>query len=661
MRGNVAIVAPVLACYDAISAAARDMFSALTRMRGVGVTLLTQRNDFADVPARTVRGAADLLIDPVFIGADLIIYHFGIYSPLFDAALVGNGRAPQVIAFHNITPAELVPEQHRPVIERSFRQLQALVNADEFWPVSDENAEELRRHGVTAERIHVIPLAVDEVSLSNLGRKQTDHAELLFVGRFVQSKGVLDLVRAVAVMRKRSIADFRLRLAGNLEWSDAAYLDTARREVEKLGLGDCIEFLGSVDDAQLADLYRSAHVFVMPSYHEGFCKPAVEALRAGCVPVLYSSSNLRYIANGLCKSVPSANIEALASALAEAVEEIHSVAASPHTAKLRLDRGDLSLEEFAASAREHVRQFESVNVGRELRFAAARLLHRAASGTTPRAQELTRRTGVTNTFVTVLPGRDVRRTRRATLNRLPDMSDWRVGSRFVEILKELRESPIIHRKAWEYGLCIDGIEQFGLVSPQAHALAVGAGYERPLFYFANRIERMIATDLYNNPDHEGQPDMLTTPWEYAPFEYRRERLEVMRMPGDDLDFPSESFDFLFCLSSIEHFGSRATQYKSLQEMKRVLRPGGVACVITELILEGDAHHEYFLPDELDQMFLRDPSFPLVGGELSWEIAEESISLALDTESSEDLTASPHLVLDDGQRRWTSASMFLQKQ
>jgi hypothetical protein len=61
------------------------------------------------------------------------------------------------------------------------------------------------------------------------------------------------------------------------------------------------------------------------------------------------------------------------------------------------------------------------------------------------------------------------------------------------------------------------------------------------------------------------------------------------------------------------------------------------------------------------MFLRDPSFPLVGGELSWEIAEESISLALDTESSEDLTASPHLVLDDGQRRWTSASMFLQKQ
>ncbi|HMA49101.1 MAG TPA: class I SAM-dependent methyltransferase [Magnetospirillaceae bacterium] len=263
-------------------------------------------------------------------------------------------------------------------------------------------------------------------------------------------------------------------------------------------------------------------------------------------------------------------------------------------------------------------------------------------------------------LVPVLPGLAMRDNGTISLNRLPDISDWRIGSRFSNILGELNCGRYIHRKDWEYGLCIEGLEKLGVVHPDAQALAVGAGYERPLFYFANKVARMVATDLYDNPDHEGKPAMLTQPWSFSPIEYRRDRLEVLRMPGNQLEFPDDSFDFLFCLSSIEHFGSREIIRQSLDEMKRVLKPGGIACVITELILQGPPHHEYFQPDELTSMFLSDPTFPLVGGEMTMNISQEMFNLPVSVLSAEDLTSSPHIVLSDGERLWTSASMFLRK-
>lgn len=273
---------------------------------------------------------------------------------------------------------------------------------------------------------------------------------------------------------------------------------------------------------------------------------------------------------------------------------------------------------------------------------------------------LSRRKAPRTRWVEARSALDIRRSCLKTINRTPDLSDWRIGSRFVDILFELREGTFIHRKSWEYGLCIEGLEQLGVVRPDAVALAVGAGYERPLFYFANKIARMVATDLYDNPLHEGKPDMLTEPWKFAHFDYRRAHLEVMRMSGDALNFPDETFNFVFCLSSIEHFGTRETIAKALSEIKRVLKRDGVACIITEVVLEGAAHPEYFTPDELRSMFLSDPTFHLVGGQASLVVAEELLQMPVDIHDPDDLNASPHIVLSDGERLWTSFSMFLQK-
>jgi ubiquinone/menaquinone biosynthesis C-methylase UbiE len=58
------------------------------------------------------------------------------------------------------------------------------------------------------------------------------------------------------------------------------------------------------------------------------------------------------------------------------------------------------------------------------------------------------------------------------------------------------------------------------------------------------------------------------------------------MDDTQLEFPSDSFDIVFSFSLIEHFGRKnySSALKSLKEMERVLKPGGIAIVATEYII-----------------------------------------------------------------------------
>src|SRR5207253_9053652 len=52
-----------------------------------------------------------------------------------------------------------------------------------------------------------------------------------------------------------------------------------------LSIVERVHFLGSITDDRLADCYRDADVLVIPSSHEGFCFPVLEAMASG-LPVI---------------------------------------------------------------------------------------------------------------------------------------------------------------------------------------------------------------------------------------------------------------------------------------------------------------------------------------------------------------------------------------
>jgi SAM-dependent methyltransferase len=172
----------------------------------------------------------------------------------------------------------------------------------------------------------------------------------------------------------------------------------------------------------------------------------------------------------------------------------------------------------------------------------------------------------------------------AKLCDLQDFEDPALLAALRDILPERDPLAHIERKVWEYAMLALFLEDVGRLHDGTEALAIGAGDERILFWLANRLGRVVATDIYGEGDfagREAEPSMLEDPAAHAPFPYREDRLEVRWMDARELDFPDESFDAVFSISSIEHFGSPAAIERSAREMGRVLRPGGHAFVVTE--------------------------------------------------------------------------------
>jgi SAM-dependent methyltransferase len=232
-----------------------------------------------------------------------------------------------------------------------------------------------------------------------------------------------------------------------------------------------------------------------------------------------------------------------------------------------------------------------------------------------------------------------------------------------------------YRKYWEVAMTLRAFRSLGILRDDARVLGVGAGREATIYWLTRHVGEVVAIDLYETEDawseRDSSAEMLTDPGRYWEGEWTPERLVVRHMNALELEFEDESFDAIFSSSSIEHFGDFPDVRRSVEEMFRVLRPGGVLALATEFRLEGE---EIGYPGLLrfDEPELR--SLLLDG--LWWDLAAP-----LDTDISGETLASavemreaigdqesgrrgwsryPHLVLRHEQFLWTSVHVALVK-
>lgn len=262
--------------------------------------------------------------------------------------------------------------------------------------------------------------------------------------------------------------------------------------------------------------------------------------------------------------------------------------------------------------------------------------------------------------IRVTPDPLVRADSRDGLNQLCDISDWRLGP-MLRALAELHEDVRIHRKAWEFGKLLGGLQQLGCIHPGATGISVGAGTERPLFWLADRIQRIVATDLYETEIGKWGwgSEFLREKSCYWHWPYRREALDVRNMPGTQLDFPDGSFDFAYSLSSIEHFGGHEAARNSVREMARVTKPGGIVCVVTELLLSRNPTPERFTYEELRHFLLQGNGLALVEPEIDLRISESLLAYPKDMWREAD-DVSPSIVIKEDaypDTAWTSIILF----
>jgi len=236
---------------------------------------------------------------------NVCLLHFSIGADM--AWVFANLRSRRVLVYHNVTPPEFARGTNRR-LERECRrgreQLRELAAAADLVICDSEyNRRDLAALGFA--RTAVLPVHVDFAAHDRTPdddvqarRLRDGRTNVLHVGRLAPNKRIEDVVRSFDLYRRVDPGS-RLLLVGG-DGGLRGYAESLRSLVARLGTPD-VHFLGHLDFAGLCTCYRSAHVYLAMSEHEGFCVPLLEAMHfrvpivafaAGAVPETLGGAGL---------------------------------------------------------------------------------------------------------------------------------------------------------------------------------------------------------------------------------------------------------------------------------------------------------------------------------------------------------------------------------
>jgi SAM-dependent methyltransferase len=237
---------------------------------------------------------------------------------------------------------------------------------------------------------------------------------------------------------------------------------------------------------------------------------------------------------------------------------------------------------------------------------------------------------------------------------------------WMQLLQDLKvvsdEKSAMHRKSYEFTQLLYGLYRLKFLREDVRVLSVGAGHEPILFWLANHVGLVVATDLYEEGrwdacgDMEGDQRVIRRPEDYAPFSYRRDRLAFLQMDGRRLAFRDAAFDVAYSLSSVEHFGGVSGAARAVDEMARTLKPGGLLALATEYRLSGTHHDEVFEPEDVHALSAR-PGLQLVQP-IDERVYQRYDYVPVDLYKNRFQT--PHMVVRMGETVFTTVMLFLQK-
>lgn len=213
---------------------------------------------------------------------DVVVLHLSIGSEVNRA--FQRLACRKAIVYHNITPPDFFrgyQEQIVHALKKGRAEMAALAGAAEVnLAVSQFNANELRDAGY--RHPNVIPLLLDRTHWNGpvdrtIAREIDDgFINILFVGRCAPNKRIEDLIFTLYFMQRFVQRKTRLIQVGSAAGLERykALLRTKARELNV----EHITMTGSVRADVLRAYYKSAHVFLCLSEHEGFCIPLLEAM-----------------------------------------------------------------------------------------------------------------------------------------------------------------------------------------------------------------------------------------------------------------------------------------------------------------------------------------------------------------------------------------------
>jgi glycosyltransferase involved in cell wall biosynthesis len=188
--------------------------------------------------------------------------------------------------------------------------MKVLSAADLILTPSNDTANDLSVLAkIDADRIRVVPNGVDPIFFERHHKPpKVEGPYVLFVGTPEPRKNLNRLIEAMTILRRRGSSE-KLVLAGSGGWGAAVTESTN------------VVQTGRVTDEQLVSLYANASCLAIPSLHEGFGLPVLEAMAAGTPVVASRSGALPEVAGDAAVLVDPLRAESIADGITAAIAD----------------------------------------------------------------------------------------------------------------------------------------------------------------------------------------------------------------------------------------------------------------------------------------------------------------------------------------------------
>ena len=178
-------------------------------------------------------------------------------------------RKKIIVHFHAFSPDTTINSSYKPLYEKLFSKADLVITLSNQWKIWVEEALGIKDHVTVLYNPCQLVQDKPIIKKSNV---------ILFAGTLNQRKGFIDLIRAFASPAAK-YTDWTLVFAGNGEIEKG--LDLAKElKIEKQ-----VIFKGWVSGQDKDELFRSAKIFCLPSYMEGFPMGVLDAWAYG-LPVI---------------------------------------------------------------------------------------------------------------------------------------------------------------------------------------------------------------------------------------------------------------------------------------------------------------------------------------------------------------------------------------
>lgn len=180
-------------------------------------------------------------------------------------------------------------------------------------------------------RIHVVHCGIEPARFGTPAPMPADGLRLTAIGRFVEQKGQMLLIPALAAARKEH-PDLHLTMIG-----DGPMRADLQRAAREAGVADAITFTGWIDEAGVRDALAGSHALIMPSFAEGLPMVVMEAM-AAARPVIatYIAGTPELVQDGRTGwLVPAGDVDAL-------VDAIGALAAKSSATRARMGKAGRS-------------------------------------------------------------------------------------------------------------------------------------------------------------------------------------------------------------------------------------------------------------------------------------------------------------------------------